>query len=171
VNEPSAERLARLAAKYHDLGALRRARQRGEPVPHRDVFRKLAGEFPGCLHELDTLPLDEIDQREAALRRASEGGTVEPWMAWLDGYHALLRAALWLRAPPREVEASTEEQAKRLAEAASAIAGVPVDAGFVRAVADPPGGRLVTLVFATLERMHGSPAATIRRALFPHARR
>jgi hypothetical protein len=176
VRAPSADRLARLAVKYGQLGHLRRERERGEPVPHRDVFRHLAAEFPGCLLELDTLPLDEIDRRAAALQRVAEiltsgqEAAVEPWMAWLDGYHALLRAALWLK--PRVGRRAPEgDEASRLAEAASAFAGVPVDAAFVRAIADPPGGRLVALVFATLEQMHRCPAATIRGALFPRSRR
>ena len=162
--------LGRLAIKYETLAALRRARARGEPVPARGVFKELAREFPGCLNELDTLPLDAVDARAAALAGAAAGGPVEPWMAWLGGYHALLRAALALK--PRVGRAALDDtRAARLAEEASALAGVAVDAAFVRAVADPPGGRLVALVFETLAARHGQPAATIRRALFPASRR
>ena len=157
--------LARLAWKYDALGELRRARARGEPVPAREVFKALAREFPGCLRELDTLPLDEIDARAAALARAAAGGPTEPWMEWLAGYHALLRAAL--RIKPRVVGDLDDARAEKLASDASGFAGVEVDAAFVRAVASPPGGRVVGVVFSRLERLHGCPAATMKRALFP----
>jgi hypothetical protein len=170
--DPSAEELLRLARKYETLAALRRARARGEPVPPAPVFKALAREFPGCLSELDTLPLETLDERAGALARAAGGGPVEPWMAWLSGYHALLRAALAIKPRVRsKAPALSEARADALARDASALAGVAVDADFVRGVADPPGGRLVELVFATLERWHRCPAATVRRALFPRSRR
>ncbi len=165
-----ADELGRLAGKYETIAALRRDRERGAPVPPASIFKALAREFPGSLNELDTLPLDAVDARAAALRRAAEGGIVEPWMAWLSGYHALLRAALALKlrvaAGPLD-----EARAERLAREVSALTGVAVDADMVRGVADPPRGRLVALVLARLERLHGCPAETIKRALFPHARR
>jgi hypothetical protein len=92
-------------------------------------------------------------------------------MAWLSGYHALLRAALALK--PRVARGPTldDARAELLASEASVEAGATIDAAFVRAVRDPPGGRLVALVFARLEQTHGSPAAAIKRALFPRSRR
>ena len=165
------ERLARLAYKYETLGALRRARARGEAVPAASVFRALAREFPGCLNELDTLPLDDIDARAASLANAAAGGPVEPWMEWLSGYHALLRAALIVKPRvPRGVPLD-DARAERLATEASASAGIAVDSAFVRAVADPPGGRIVALVLARLEESHGCEAAIIKVALFPRGRR
>lgn len=86
--------LARLAEKYAALGDLRRARERGEPPPAPHVFQALAGAFPGCLRELDTLPLDAIDARRAALSRAADGAAIEPWMEWVAGYHEGVRARL-----------------------------------------------------------------------------
>jgi hypothetical protein len=168
------DELARLARKYETLGALRRARARGEPVPQAAVFKALAREFPGCLNELDTLLLEEIDGRAATLAAAAAGGPVEPWMAWLSDYHALLRAALALK--PRVARGAgrpslDDARAERLAGEVSAQAGAVIDAAFVRSVADPPAGRLVALVFARLALLHGCPAATIKRALFPRSRR
>jgi hypothetical protein len=162
---PDAAALARLAWKYRTLGELRRARDRGEPVPPAPVFKELAREFPGCLRELDTLPLDELDARAGALAAAAAGGPVEPWMEWLAGYHALLRAAL--RIKPRAGARLDDARAEALARDASAVAGVEVDAAFAREVAAPPGGRVVGVVLARLERSHGRPAATIKAALFP----
>ncbi len=162
--------LSRLAWKYETLAGLRRARDRGEPVPGREVFRSLAAEFPGCLAELDTLPLDEIDARALALATARDGALPAPWMDWLAAYHGLLRAALWLK-PRVGREPLSTLAAARLAEGASAASGVDVDAAFVAGVADPPSGRLVALVLTVVAETHGRPVAEIRRALFPRSRR
>ncbi len=174
----SAEELARLAGKYETLAALRRARARGEPVPPASVFKALARAFPGSLNELDTLPLEDIDARAEALSRAAAGGEQEPWMEWLSGYHASLRAALLVKARlarPLPDEATAEQIARevseRLAREAPGAALGPIDAALVREVAAPPGGRLVTLVFSRLERLHGCPAEIIKRALFPRSKR
>ena len=163
--------LARLAYKYERLGALRRARARGEPVPEPAVFKALAREFPGCLNELDTLPMEDVDARALALGRAAQGGAVEPWVEWLGAYHALLRAALRLKPRVGRGAALDGDRADRLARDASEAAGAEVDAAFVHAVASPPGGRLNAAVFAALERRFGRPAAEIKRALFPRSRR
>jgi hypothetical protein len=162
--------LARLAFKYEALGALRRARARGEAVPPPRVFKDLAGEFPGCLNELDTLPLDVVDARAADLRRAVEGGPIEPWMEWLAGYHAWLRAALRLKLRLARVGELDDDRADALARDAAEHTGAPVDAAFVRAVRSPPKGRLAALVFTRLEAIHGAPALDIKRALFPRGR-
>jgi len=163
----SPEDLACLARKYEALAGLRRARERGEPVPEAAVFKALAREFPGCLAELDTLPLGAIEARAAALARAAAGEAAEPWMAWLAGYHAWMRAALWLK--PRL--AREGDGAAALAEGAAAHAGVAVDEAFVQAVARPPAGRLVAAVLARLAAIHGVPAEAIKRAIFPASRR
>jgi hypothetical protein len=162
--------LGRLAHKYEVLAALRRARARGEPIPERAVFRDLAREFPGCLNELDTLPLDTLDARAASLANAAKGGPIEPWMEWLAGYHALLRAALRLKPRLSRGEPLDDARADRLARDASAHAGIDLDAAFVRGVADPPRGRLNTFVFLRLSQTHGHPPESIKRALFPHGR-
>jgi hypothetical protein len=134
------------------------------------VFRDLARRFPGCLNELDTLPLDEVDARAAALAGAAAGGPVEPWMAWIAGYHALVRAALWIkgRRPPPGISA---DEADRLAEAARTATGVAVGRAFVQAVADPPRGRLVEVVLGALTEIHGTPDTILRGAIFPRHRR
>jgi hypothetical protein len=167
---PSPAVLLRLAEKYQTLGALRRARAEGHAVPERAVFQALAEEFPGCLNELDTLPLDEIDARAAALAAAATGGPILDWMAWLAGYHALLRAALRIRirsTQRRDVDAA---RARDLAEDASAHAGAAIDPAFVQAVLRPLGGRIIPVVYERLAALHGAPAATIKRALFPRGR-
>ena len=159
--------LARLAGKYRTLGALRRDRARGEPIPERAVFKALAGEFPGALNELDNLPLEEIDRRLAALTQAAAGAPAEPWMAWMIAYHALMRAALYLKIRVAGAPSLSADQAAALAVKASAHARVDVGEAFVLAVRRPPEGRLNRVVYAELEARLGAPADAIRRALFP----
>ena len=176
---PSSAELLRLAAKYQALGELRRERARGAALPERAVFKALARELPGCLKELDTLPLEEIDARAAALAEAAQGGPILDWMAWLAGYHALQRAALRIRIrstrptrSTRSTQSRTVDEARAtiLAEDAAAHSGAAIDPAFVHAVMRPPGGRINPVVFARLAHLHGATAATIKRALFPHAR-
>ncbi|EYF04681.1 hypothetical protein [Chondromyces apiculatus] len=169
---------ARLAEKYRQLGALRRARALGEPVPERQVFRALAAEFPGALHELDNLPLDEIDARRAALDAAVAGGPAAPWMEPMAAYHALMRAALYLKIRLSRLATSTptsdEAEAAALASLAaraSAHSGIDVDVAFARAVHAPPEGRLNRVVMAALAERSGLPPDALRQMLFPRRAR
>ncbi len=166
---PELARLARLGEKYRALGDLRRARAAGAPIPERRVFRALAEEFPGALHELDHLPLEEIDRRRAALEQAAGGGerARAPWMDWMSAYHALMRAALYLKIRVSREGALSEDEAEALAARAGAHADVAIDAAFVRAVQAPPEGRLNRVVMARLSERWGVAADEIRRALFP----
>src|SRR5262249_52406116 len=107
--------LARLAYKYETLAELRRARAAGEAPPARSVFKALATEFPGALNELDMLPLDVIDERAAALSRAAGGAPTEPWMDWLFAYHALMRAALHVKARLARTRVVSDDEAASLA--------------------------------------------------------
>lgn len=134
------------------------------------MFKALAGEFPGCLNELDTLPLEEIDARALALTAAAAGGPILDWMSWLAGYHALLRAALRIRIRTTRIRAIDDARARELAEDAAAHSGATIDRAFVDAVMRPPGGRIIPVVYARLAALHGARAAEIKRALFPHSR-
>jgi hypothetical protein len=163
----SPEEIARLAAKYEALGELRRDRARGEPLPPKRVFLDLAREFPGALLELDRLPLDEIDRRREALVLAAAAGTFEPWMAWLDGWHRLMRAALSVKLRLRGERDPTAEQAEALA----AAVGAGLDAAFVRAVARPPRGRLTPLVLERLASAFRVEIGTLEAAIFPPRQR
>jgi hypothetical protein len=137
------------------------------------VLRDLAGEFPGALNELDTLPLEEIDRRAERLARAIAGEPVEPWMAWLAGYHALFRAALSVKLLCSRAGELSEARARELEARAKSRAGGAaslIDEAFVRAVASPPGGRVSAVVFERLSAAFGAPPAVIQRALFPGLR-
>jgi hypothetical protein len=143
---------AALARKYAALVALRRRRDGGGDAAGGGALRALAAEFPGCLRELDTLGLPELERRARACEAAAAAGAPpEPWLAWICGYHELMRAALALRDPAR-------------------AASVPVDAAFAAAVRSPPHGRLGVLVLRTLAARFDVPAATISSALFPPRR-
>jgi hypothetical protein len=151
-------RLAALARKYRALSALRARRDQGAPAPARAELRELAAEFPGCLRELDTLGSAELERRAAACAAAAAGGAArEPWMAWIDGYHTLMRAALQAR---RAAPGSAPESLDPARDPA-------LDPAFLAAVRAPPGGRLGVAVLRRLAAEFGVPAATIAAALFP----
>ncbi|AUX21997.1 hypothetical protein SOCEGT47_024980 [Sorangium cellulosum] len=163
----SAEALSGLARKYRALADLRLARARGEAIPDKQVFRALAREFPGALNELDNLPLDEIERRLDAIARAQGGAPEERWMAWIHGYHALMRAALYVKIRVARREALSEIEASSLAERAAEHAGAAVDAAFVMGVKAPPDGRLNRLVLGRLAAMFGASPAELRATMFP----
>jgi hypothetical protein len=95
-----------LARKYRALVALRDRRDGGGVPATRDELRALAGEFPGCLRELDTLGPGELARRATVVAAAAAGGPREPWMDWIAGYHALMADALAARARGELVEAA-----------------------------------------------------------------
>jgi hypothetical protein len=140
--------LTALARKYAALVELRRRRDAGGDPAGGGVLRALAAEFPGCLRELDTLGPAELERRAWALEAAVAGGPPEPWMAWIDGYHALMRDALAVRDPRR-------------------AALVEVDPAFAADVRSPPEGRMSVVVLRALAVRFSVPAATIAATLFP----
>jgi hypothetical protein len=150
---PSAEGLHALARKYEALAALRARRDTDGAPATRVELRALASEFPGCLRELDTLGTAELARRTLACAAVAERGAApEPWMAWIDGYHALMRQALQTRAARLRGTAPDESD------------------DFVRAVLAPPGGRVGVVILRALASRFGVPAATIAAALFPTRR-
>jgi hypothetical protein len=84
-------------------------------------------------------------------------------MVWIESFHALHRAALWLRGQP---ERGTGAPATAAA-AAAAHAGTDVDAALVIAFAHPAGGRLGAVVVGEIARRQGRAADEIAQALFP----
>lgn len=147
---------AALARKYAALVALRRRRDDGGDPAGGGALRALAAEFPGCLRELDTLGLPELERRAKA---CADPTCDEPWLDWIAAYHALMRAAFAVRA-----EAGTPEE---LATRASRAAGVTLDEAFVAAVLSPPQGRVGVVVLRALAARFGVPAPEIASALFP----
>jgi len=163
---PTREELLALEAKYAQMESLRRARDRGEPIPERQVFKALAERFPGVLRELDTLPLDVIEKRRQLLAEAIAGGVVESWMAWMVAYHGLMRAALWIKLRTAKQPDVTTERMVFLRRGLTNEFGFGLDEAFVVEVARPRAGRLNAVVLARLADMFGVSAAEIRKALF-----
>ena len=143
------EVLAALARKYRTLAGWRAHRDAGGAAA-RDELRALAAEFPGCLRELDTLGLAELERRADACAAGAGAAGTEPWAAWIAEYHALMRAALRIRAGARDER--------------------ELPAGFEDAVLRPPGGRVAVVVLRALADRFGVPATTIAAALFPARR-
>ncbi|HVV16862.1 MAG TPA: hypothetical protein VHH90_06620 [Polyangia bacterium] len=144
----SRDRAEALARKYRRLVELR-GRRDGDgtgPAATRPELRALAGEFPGALRELDTLGGPELQRRAAACAIAAGGGLAEPWMAWIDRFHALMCRALQARAR-----------------------GTGDDA-FERAVLSPPEGRMLPVVLAEVAANFGEPPDRVAATLFPSRR-
>ena len=146
---PAIPDLRALGRKYERLAAWRGQRDGGASAT-RDELRALAAEFPGCLRELDTLGAPELGRRALACAGAVDGtAAAEPWMAWIAGYHDLMRRAFAAR--DRRARGESGE----------------TDDDFERAVLAPPGGRMGVVVLRALAARFGVPAATIAAALFP----
>ena len=147
-----ADDLRALARKYQRLLAWRGQRDEGSSAT-RDELRALAAEFPGCLRELDTLGATELARRALACVGAAAGTAAsEPWMAWIDGYHRLMRRAY----------AARDRRAR-------GVSG-ETDDDFEQAILSPPGGRMGVVVLRALASRFGVPAPTIAAALFPPRR-
>lgn len=150
--------LAALLEKYNQLVRLRAQR---DSDPHGSAtsvgklaLRSLAQVYPGCLRELDRLPLTALRQRQAAVAEALAGGPVAPWMMWIWGYHQLLGAAL----------------AHKAGRPTVTIPWPPLEPDFLAQALNPPGGRLSHVVMAELARQVGQPPDALAAALFPPRR-
>ena len=160
--------LQALAHKYRTLVALRARRDAGGAAAatptDRDTMaalRGLAREFPGCLRELDTLGAAELARRAAAAEAAAAGAPPEPWMAWIAGYHRLMRAAFEIRRRQR----AGEERCR--ARRAGGPCGGRDGSGLRAAVVKPPLGRIGIVVLRRLAVLFDVPARDIAAALFP----
>lgn len=156
-----------LARKYRTLLALRHERERTGEVAERAILRALSNEFPGALRELDRMPLDEIERRASALEAASTTDGGEPWMHWLAAYHALVRAALFVKSRGKACSADEGE----VARAASAHASIEVSAAFVREMRAPRGGRVSEAVLYELSARFAAPRQQIEDVVKAPSRR
>jgi hypothetical protein len=159
--------VAALARKYRTLASLRREREAGAPIPAREVFRDLADEFPGALRELDTLAMDVITARLAALDACIAGDSeTAAWMAIEHAHHAWMRAALMLKRRLRKKRVLSDADAERMVRDAVARAGVEVDVAFVREVASPREGRLRVVVLERVAIACDVTVEEVRAVLF-----
>jgi hypothetical protein len=168
------EDLAALAGKYRTLASLRRRRDGTDEIPAPETLRALSAQHPGCLRELDTLGLGELERRAQAAAAAAAGAPEEPWMAWISAYHRVMAAALQMKGERAARGLSrapvTDAEAAALAEQASRSASVPFGVALVRAVLRPPRGRLSGVVLAEVARAAGEPVEVVTAALFPSRR-
>jgi hypothetical protein len=166
---PAVDDLRALAAKYRQLAVLR-VRRDASGGTTRATLRALADDHPGCLRELDTLGLEELERRARVTAAAADGGPREPWMAWVWAYHRLMQATLLVKRAVGRGGTPGDETRRRLREEATRLAGWPLDDAFVAEVAHPPQGRIGVLVLRRLALLFDAPAAEIARTLFPPRR-
>jgi len=167
---PSRSDLLALARKYRALSELRRAQYRAARADVLGSLRRLAEEFPGSLRELDSLPLEEIEQRVELLETAARIGIPERWMEWMYAYHLTMRAALGVKRRLAGRRAIDEVTALEIAGDVAVESGYRCDMEFVLSVASPPRGRINVLVFQRLGSMFGTDARTLHLTLFPERR-
>lgn len=170
LGAPTRDELLALEGKYAQIEVLRRARERGEPIPEKEVFKALADRFPGALRELDRLPMDAITLRREQLARALENESVAPWMAWMVAYHELMRVALWIKLRMAKRPELTNERMVFLVRGVAEAFGFGVDESFVKDVARPRAGRINGVVLARLAETFGVSEAELRRGLFGAAK-
>jgi hypothetical protein len=171
--------LRALRDKYERMLRLRllhaRAREEAgfvEPDP-RPAMAELARDFPGALREIDELPIDVIRERIAALAAAEQDGSrAEPWMLAHLSFHRLARGALaakrWLEGRPLtpDLAAAFALALPTLPNAADAASW----ASELAAIAEPPRGRIMDLVYARLAAELGIDVAAARAAVMPSRR-
>jgi hypothetical protein len=140
-----------------------------EPDPRR-AMAELASTFPGALREMDELPLSLVRTRIAELEAAEvDAERVATWMTAQARFHALARGALsvkrWLGG--RAVApAVTEDFAASLATLPHAEDARPWG-DELAAIARPPRGRLMDLVYQRLARELGVDVPSARAAVLP----
>jgi hypothetical protein len=173
------EEFASLREKYVEILAMRLLEEVATPsAEHRANVRArmstLAARFPGALRELDDLAISEIRRRINTLDAVAAGtGAVEPWMEAIALFHRLARGALWAKRWLRgrkSVNASLE--------AAYVVDALSVDSACdalawrteLAAIARPPEGRMMRLVFARIGEALNLSELQARRAAFGRAR-
>lgn len=192
---PLQHALERLAWKYRRLHALRQRREEAEAQgltgfdeeegrARRRIFARLAREFPGALRELDTLSASRLRKRLEQIERAAlfPAEAPPPWIPLILDYHRSLRQALslkrWLarRIPAgRELDEQVVEafrlRLRRLRRLGLSLPAAAYDEGalrpFLSLLRRPPGGRLLSLVWAELAERHGQAPARLEAQIFP----
>jgi hypothetical protein len=167
--------LPALRDKYEQLLELRRHHERArlegldEPDPRR-AMATLARAFPGALRELDDLPTRVLASRVAELQGAErDPSRLAPWMRAQASFHRLARGALalkrWLsgRALTEDVRAALTRELPTLDAAEDAAPWVRD----LEAVAAPPRGRLMDLVYDRLAAELGISVREARALVHP----
>ncbi len=133
----------------------------------REALRALATEYPGALRELDTLSAHDMDARADRLEAVARGESpADDWMRWIQGYHSLMRAALWIRIAGTGTDPSDGAIIEALAREATTVGLWNVDGDFVRDVMAKRCGGLKRVVSSRLSADVGVDPGVLRRALF-----
>lgn len=174
------EGIEELRAKYVEILAMRlpesavTALGTGLPSSPRARMSSLASRFPGALRELDDLEISEIQRRIERLDAVLAGtGHAELWMEATVLFHRLARGALWAkrwlkgqRSVSAGLEASYATEAQKLDFAADALAW----RSELAAIARPPRGRVMGLVYARIGLALGLTEIQARRVVFGTSR-
>lgn len=165
--------------KYIEILAMRLPDPRAAPgsgaLPSvRSRMSSLAARFPGALRELDALEISEIKRRIDRLDKVRAGfGQAEPWMEATVLFHRLARGALWAKRWLKgqklvgpDLEALYAAEAETLEFARDALTW-RTD---LAAIARPPRGRVMGLVYARVGLALGLTASQARRAVFGPSR-
>ena len=170
--------LRALRDKYEQMLRLRQLHARAKAEPDfvepdpRPSMVALARRYPGALREVDELPLDVIEARIAELALAEhDAERIASWMMAQAEFHRLARGALavkrWLagRPPTAEIEAAFAAKLRAMPE------GAREDAmeweHDLHAIAKPPRGRVMDLVYARLARTLGVDVSAARATVLP----
>lgn len=138
-----------------------------EPGP---AMAALAREFPGALRELDELPLATLVERIAAIDAAlADASCVTTWMRASSSFHRHARGALVVK---RWLARRTDDGDARRAALDDALPSFDyvedarewLDA--LDALARPPRGRVMDLVYARVAAELGLEVDEVRRTLF-----
>jgi hypothetical protein len=173
--------LRALRDKYEQMLRLRQLHARAKAEPDfvepdpRPAMAALARLYPGALREIDELPIELITARIAELDVAErDPQRIVAWMNAQAAFHRLARGALavkrWLAGRPptgaleqafaEKLRAMPEREREDLLEWKHELA----------AIAKPPRGRLMELVYVKLARELGVDRDAARAAVFPLSR-
>ena len=168
--------LRALRDKYERMLHLRELHSRArtepgfvEPDP-RPAMAALARTYPGALREIDELPLALIHARVEELAAAEvDAAKALPWMEAQSRFHSLARGALavkrWLEG--RRWTAALERDFALVLPTLPNPVDAHLWAGDLEAIATPPRGRLMALVYARLALDLGVDVTSARAAVLP----
>ncbi len=166
-----------LRGKYIEMLEMRVAHASGGETPAQARSRMivLAKRFPGALREIDDLELDDIRRRISDLGEVASGARdAEPWMVAMSRFHQLARGALcakrWLCGRKR-VDPHLEQVFGAQVSTLDFADEARLWENDLAAIASPPDGRVMTLVYARVGRLLGMSDTHVRHAVFGVSRR
>jgi hypothetical protein len=173
--------LRALRDKYEQMLRLRQLHARAKAEPDfvepdpRPAMAALARLYPGALREIDELPIElitaRIEELEVAVRDPQR---VVAWMTAQAAFHRLARGALavkrWLagRPPTEALEEAFAQKLRAMPERERE--DLMAWEHELAAIAEPPRGRLMELVYGKLARELRVDIDAARAAVFPLSR-